>query len=365
MTKISTLINYLHQIAPPSLQEDYDNAGLITGHPDTEIRGVVVSLDCTESVIDEVIELGYNVVVAHHPIVFRGLKKINGYSYIEKTIIKAIKNDIAIFAIHTNLDNVKHGVNKIFADKIGLSDLKILVPKEETLRKITFFCPPDHVEKICQAMHHAGAGNIGNYGECSFRINGIGTFIPNSHSNPFSGKEGLKSFEDETRIEMIFPSHMTNSVVRAMKINHPFEEVAYYLHTLLNENQDIGAGIIGKLNEPLNTKDFLTHLKSVMDLQVVKHTSILSDSVQTIALCGGSGSFLIKNAIAANADIYISADIKYHEYFDANDQILIVDIGHYESEKYTIELLFSLISNNFSNFAVRSTNVNTNPINFY
>lgn len=365
MTKLKELISYLNQVAPPSLQEDYDNAGLITGHPDNEIKGVIISLDCTEEVVDEAIQLGYNVVVAHHPIVFRGLKKLNGNNYIEKAVIKAIKNDVAIFAIHTNLDNVKDGVNKVFAEKLGLIDLKILSPKPDTLRKVTFFSPPESVEKICEAMHTAGGGNIGNYSQCSFRINGIGTFLPEANAKPYLGEIGLKSIEEEVRVEMIFPSYAIHPVLHAMKSNHPYEEVAYYIHTLLNDNQDIGAGMWGRFQEPIPTLAFFDLLKNSMQLKTFRHTPILKDTIQTIALCGGSGSFLIKNAIAAKADVYISADIKYHEFFDANNQILVVDIGHYESEKFTIDLLFSLISNNFTNFAVRSTKVNTNPISFY
>jgi dinuclear metal center YbgI/SA1388 family protein len=365
MTKIKEVVQYLNQIAPTSLQEDYDNAGLITGQMDIDITGIVIALDCTEEVVLEAITLGCNMVVAHHPIVFRGLKRFNGSNYIEKTIITAIKNDIAIFAIHTNLDNVYSGVNQMFAQKIGLKNLKILAPKPETLNKITFFVPKPHLEVVCNAMHSAGSGNIGNYSHCSFRVEGQGTFTPQVGAQPFTGTLGKKSYEEEVRVEMIMPSHVSNAVIAAMKAAHPYEEVAYYINSLLNDNQEIGAGMWGELENPMETGAFFDMIKHKMGLKIIKHTAIVKNPVRKVALCGGSGSFLIKNALAVGADVYISADFKYHEFFDANGKIIIVDIGHYESEKYTIDLLFSLISNNFSNFALHPTKVDTNPINFY
>lgn len=365
MTRIKDVVQFLNQVAPPSLQEDYDNAGLITGQMDCILTGIVIALDCTEEVVLEAITLGYNMVVAHHPIVFKGLKKLTGSTYIEKTIITAIKNDIAIFAIHTNLDNIYSGVNRMFAEKLGLTNLKILAPKPETLRKISFFAPKSAVESVCNAMYLAGAGHIGDYTQCSFRIDGIGTFAPQQGANPYAGSIGQTSYEEEARVEMILPTHATNAVISAMKNAHPYEEVAYFLHTLLNDNQDIGAGMYGELLQPMETTAFFDLVKKNMDLQVIKHTPIINKMVKKIAICGGSGSFLIKNAHAVKADVYISADIKYHEFFDANGQLVLIDIGHYESEKYTIDLLFSLISNKFSTFALHCTNLNTNPINFY
>jgi dinuclear metal center YbgI/SA1388 family protein len=365
MTKIKDITNFLHGIAPARLQEDYDNAGLIVGENDTEVTGILISLDCTEAIIDEAIALGCNMVVAHHPIVFRGMKRFNNASYIERTIIKAIKNDIAIFAIHTNLDNVSHGVNHKICEKIGLKHTTILAPKSQMLKKITTYVPSDFVDKVADAMHEAGAGHIGKYKDCSFRVEGLGTFTPTEGSKPFIGLHGHKSIENEVRIEMIFPSYVQNNVVKAMKTAHPYEEVAYYLHTLDNDNQEIGAGMVGMLEEAMSTIDFLAMLKRNMELNVIKHTKILKEKVQKIAVCGGSGSFLTRNAISSGADVYISADYKYHEYFDADGQIMIVDIGHYESEKYTIDLLFDLISNNFRNFALHCTKNSTNPINYY
>ncbi len=365
MHKIKDVVNFLHTIAPPKLQEEYDNAGLIVGEGDTEIKGVLVSLDCTEIIIDEAIALGCNLVVAHHPIVFRGLKRFNNANYVERTIIKAIKNDIAIFAIHTNLDNVLNGVNAKICDKIGLKNVKILAPKPNMLKKITTFVPSIWVEKVTSAMHKAGAGHIGNYSDCAFMVNGQGSFIPGLGSNPTIGEIGEKSIENEVRVEMIYPAHLESNIIKAMKKAHEYEEVAYYLNTLDNENQEIGAGIVGELEEAMVINDFFEFLKKQMDLKVIKHTSPIGDKVQKIAVCGGSGSFLTRNAIGSGADVYISADYKYHEFFDADGKIMIVDIGHFESEKYTIDLLFDLISNNFSTFALHCTKHSTNPINFY
>ncbi len=365
MTKIKDIVTFLHSIAPPQLQEEYDNAGLIVGENETVVTGILVSLDCTENIIEEAISLGCNMVIAHHPIVFRGLKRFNNTNYVERTVIKAIKNDVAIFAIHTNLDNVTNGVNRKFCDKIGLKNTKILAPKTQSLKKITTYVPKEFVEKVAEVLHAAGGGQIGKYKECSFRMDGTGTFTPTEGSDPFLGQIGSKSIENEVCLEMIFPNYLQNNMLKALKKAHPYEEVAYYLHTLDNENQEIGAGMLGDLDVPMETSQFFALLKDKMDLKVFKHTPILKDKVQKIAVCGGSGSFLTRIAIQAGADVYISADYKYHEFFDADGQILIVDIGHYESEKYTIDLLFDLISNNFSNFALHCTKISTNPINYY
>jgi dinuclear metal center YbgI/SA1388 family protein len=365
MTRIKDIASFLHKIAPAKLQEDYDNAGLIVGEESTEVKGILVSLDCTEAIIDEAIATGCNLVVAHHPIVFRGLKRFNNANYVERTIIKAIKNDIAIFAIHTNLDNVLQGVNRKICDKIGLKNVKILAPKPQTLKKITTFSPPEYTDKISLAMHEAGAGQIGNYRDCSFLTDGIGTFTPIEGSNPFSGNIHVKSHDKEVKIEMIFPSHLQQNILKALKENHPYEEVAFYLNTLDNENQEIGAGMVGGLASEMEVIDFLELLKTNMELKIIKHTAILKQKIQKIAVCGGSGSFLTRNAIGSKADVFISADYKYHEFFDADNKIMIVDIGHFESEKYTIDLIFDLISNNFSNFALHCTKLSTNPINYY
>ena len=365
MTKIKEIINHLSKIAPPQLQEDYDNAGLITGSSEWEVTGVLISLDCIEAIVDEAIDKKCNLIVCHHPIVFRGLKRLNGNNYVERVIIKAIKNDIAIFAIHTNLDNVIDGVNKKIAEKLSLKNLQILSPKKDTLKKITTFVPATHLEVLADAMHKAGAGQIGDYKDCSFRIPGTGTFIPSEGTEPFSGKVNEKSFEAETRIEMIFPFYLEEKIISAIKSVHPYQEVAYYIQSLDNVNQEVGAGMVGELESEMNTSDFLNYLKEKMELQVIKHTALVKNTIRKVAICGGAGSFLTQSVVKSGADIYISADYKYHEYFDADGKIIIADIGHYESEKFTNQLLYDLISNNFYTFAVHLTGVNTNPVFYY
>lgn len=361
---IKEIIKALEIAAPPALQEDYDNAGLITGNPSWPCSGILVSLDATEEVVKEAIKKGCNLVVAHHPIVFRGLKKFTGKNYVEKTIITAIKNDIAIYAIHTNLDNVLHGVNNKIADKLSLENRQILLPKQGLLQKLAVFVPDIHKQKLADALFEAGAGHIGNYSECSFSSDGVGSFKGGADSNPFIGKPGLRHYEPESRLEMVFPHWIQPKVLAAMKKAHPYEEVAYDLYPLENAYESTGSGMLGLLRKPVETQVFLNQLKKIFKVPVVKHTRILKKKVQKIAICGGAGSFLTAAAIAAQADIYLTADIKYHEFFDADGQLVLADIGHYESEQYTIDLLFELLKQNFPTFAVRKTVVNTNPVKY-
>jgi dinuclear metal center YbgI/SA1388 family protein len=365
MTLIKDLLNYLHEIAPISYAEDYDNVGLLVGDSGAIVNGVLFSLDCTEDIIKEAIKLRCNVIVSHHPIIFKGLKKITGASYIERVVIQAIKNDIAIVAIHTNLDNVAHGVNKKICDKLELQSTRILSPKSDTLNKLTTYAPSDYVEEICTALHNSGAGNIGKYSSCSFRVDGLGTYTPGDGANPFNGQINQKSYEKETRMEFIFPAFMQNEIIGTLKKVHPYEEVAYYVNDLENINQDIGAGMVGTLATPLPLYDFLDFLKEKMELDYLKHTQAPVSVISKVAVCGGAGSFLIKQAIKEGADIYITSDLKYHEYFESENKLALVDIGHFESEKFTIELLFHLISNKFSNFALHCTKISTNPVKFY
>lgn len=362
--KIKTVINFLNEVAPPSLQESYDNAGLIVGDFNEECTGVLVCLDSTEEIIEEAIARNCNMVVAHHPIVFSGLKKITGKNYVERTIIKAIKNDIAIFAIHTNLDNMMDGVNFKFAQKLGLKNVQILAPKKNLLNKIAVFCPLSHVEQVKKAMFDSGAGEIGNYDNCSFQSEGVGSFRPLEKSDPFKGKKGSLHQEKEVKIEVIVSNWKTNSIVSSMLNAHPYEEVAYDVVSLVNSNKNIGAGMIGELEIPLLSKDFLEGVKAKMNVSMIRHTSLVKKQIKTVAICGGSGSFLLSKAIAKGADVFITGDFKYHEFFDADGQIIIADIGHYESEFYTCELLHEKLKEKFSKFAVHLTEKNTNPVTY-
>lgn len=365
MPKLHEIISELERFAPLSYQESYDNCGLLTGHRDMDITGALLSLDCIETTIDEAIAKGCNLIIAHHPIIFGGLKRLNGTNYVERTIIQAIRNGIAIYACHTNLDNVKLGVNKKIADKLGLVNQKILLPKKALLKKLVTFVPAGHLETVRSALFEAGAGNIGNYDQCSFMLEGTGSFRGNEHSNPVLGEKGKLSLEKETRLELIFEGVNQVGTLSALRQSHPYEEVAYDIYQLENSYQDVGSGMTGELKEPMPETEFLTLLKQVFNVKFLKHTALRQKAIKTVALCGGSGSFLLKNAINSKSDIYISSDFKYHEFFDAEGKIVVADIGHFETEQFTPEIFYEIISNKFPNFATYLTETNTNPVNYF
>ncbi len=363
--KIQEVISTLETWAPPAYQESYDNARLITGNKNDKLSGVLVTLDCTEDVVEEAISKDCNLIVAHHPIVFAGLKSITGKNYVERTVIKAIKHDIAIYAIHTNLDNVVTGVNKKIANKLGLKNQRILAPKSNTLSKLVTFAPTPDTESVLNALHKAGAGAIGNYDECSFTTTGTGSFRPNETANPHIGTKQVREHVNENRIEVIFPSHIQRNIITALKASHPYEEVAYYITPLDNQNQEVGSGMIGELSSPVDIREFMTSLKQTFNLGVIRHTNPHKSTIQRIALCGGAGSFLLPKAKGAQADVYITADYKYHEFFDAENTITILDIGHYESEAFTKELIYDFLKEKFANIALNLSEVVTNPINYF
>jgi dinuclear metal center YbgI/SA1388 family protein len=362
--KISEVISYLEEIAPPAYQESYDNATLITGDRETEVTGILCTLDCTEEVVREAISMGANMIVAHHPIIFKGLKSLTGKNYVERTLILAIRHHIAIYAAHTNLDHVAHGVNKKIADKIGLINTKILQPKKQLLSNLTFFVPEPSKDEVLAAIYQAGAGKIGEYSDCSFQIKGLGTFTPSLNSNPTTGKPEIPEKIEEIRIEVLVHNHLLPQVLAVLKNSHPYEEVAYYVHLLENENQEVGAGMIGELKDAMDELEFLDFLKEKMELQVIKHTGLLSKKVKKIAVCGGAGIFLLGDAKRAKADVFITADVKYHEFFDAESKIILCDIGHYESEIFTKQLFGEILSQKFPNIALYFTRVVTNPTSY-
>ncbi len=362
---IQELTDFLASLAPPAYQEDYDNTGLIVGNPTTEVTGVLLALDCTEKVVEEAVLRGCNVVVAHHPIVFRGLKKLNGKNYVERTVIDAIRANVALYAIHTNLDHVSHGVNAMIAERLGLSKVRVLAPKRQLLMKLTYFVPTLDSQTVLDALFAAGAGQVGNYSECSFQSAGEGTYKPGAGTNPYLGEADALERVAEQRVEVLFPAYLEARIMRALRQAHPYEEVAYYLHLLENEHQQVGAGAIGELPEPMPVGEFLGYLKEKMEVNVIKYTSTEAPMVQRVAVCGGAGSFLLPNALGAQADAFVTADFKYHEFFDAENRIMICDIGHYESEVFTKQLLFNHISKKFDNFALYLSEVNTNPVSYY
>ena len=363
--KVKDFVQVLELVAPGSYQESYDNSGLLTGSTENEVKGVLICLDSTEEVIQEAIDNNCNLVIAHHPIVFKGLKRINGSNYVERVIIKAIKHDIAIYAIHTNLDNVLHqGVNAKIAEKLGLTNLKVLDAKKGLLKKLYTFAPVEHAEKVRNTLFNAGAGNISNYSECSFNVEGTGTFKGAEGSNPFVGEVGIRHQEAEIKIEVIFPAHLEKNILKELFATHPYEEVAYDIISLDNSFDVVGSGIVGDLAEPVDAAFFLRELKSKMKTDCIRYTAICKDKISRVAVCGGAGSFLLKNAISANADVFVSADFKYHEFFDAENRIIIADIGHYESEQFTIEIIYDILLNKFPIFAILKSKVKTNPVSY-
>ncbi|MEP7170209.1 MAG: Nif3-like dinuclear metal center hexameric protein [Bacteroidota bacterium] len=363
--KIEEVIKVIEQFAPPAYQESYDNTGLITGDSGTDVTGILICLDSTEEIIEEAIRKNCNLILAHHPIVFSGLKKISNENYIGRTIIKAIQNNIALYAAHTNLDNVQHGVNKKICEKLGLKNFKILSPKKSLLKKLVTFCPKDQADKVQAAIFSAGAGKIGNYDECSFNIDGTGTFRAGEGTDPFVGKISERHSENEVRIETIFETVYHSQIIRALLESHPYEEVAYDIYPLDNTYQNVGSGMIGDLEHETAEKDFLLLVKNKMQTDCIRHTKLTGKKVYKVAVCGGAGSFLLNDAIRQNAQFFISADFKYHQFFDADNKIVIADIGHYESEQFTKEIFYDLLKDIFPTFALHFAETVTNPVSYF
>ena len=362
--QVRQITQYLESIAPLAFQESYDNAGLIIGRPEDEVSGILISLDITEEIMDEAISKHLNLIVSHHPIIFSGLKRLNGKNYIERCVAKAIKNDIAIYAAHTNLDSVFGGVNSMICEKHNLQNCRILSPGSDLLKKLVTFAPVAHAEQVRKALFDAGAGSIGNYDSCSYNVNGTGTFRGNDQSNPFVGEKNQLHLEEETRIETIFPKHIQSRVIQALLNAHPYEEVAYDIYPLDNEYTQAGIGMIGELAEPMEEMKFLSQLKEIFNCKVIKHTQLLGKSISRVAVCGGSGIAYLKLAMAQKADIFISGDFKYHQFFDAEQKIIIADIGHYESEQFTKEVFYELLTKKFPKFAIHLSAFNTNPVSY-
>jgi dinuclear metal center YbgI/SA1388 family protein len=367
MPSIQDIISHLQAVAPLALQEPYDNSGLLTGIANDPCTGIICALDATEDVINEAIVAGANLIVTHHPIIFKPLKSITPESINERALIQAIKNNIAIYAIHTNYDNVLMGVNRALALEIGLKkeSLSILAPMQGKICKLFTYVPHEFVQQLKTALFDAGAGKIGLYEECSFELKGMGTFKPQAGSNPFIGKAaGERETVDEAKIEVIFPIWLINNILRALKENHPYEEVAYEIIRTENLHQEVGAGMIGTLDNPMEVNEFLDDLKRKLGLKMLRHTEITKKHFQKVAICGGAGSFLIRDAIAAKADVFLTADLKYHDFFEADGKITMVDIGHYESEIPAIAQLTNNLKEKFPTFAVLQTKMVTNPVQY-
>ena len=365
MATIQEIICCIEGFAHPMYQESYDNSGLIVGDAKRKVKKVMLTLDCIEEVVDEAIQTGCQLIIAHHPIVFKGLKSLTGKDYVERTILKAIKKDIAIYACHTNLDNVHSGVNRIIAEKLGLKDTKVLSPMKNTVKQLYTYAPLSEAEAIRQALYKAGAGKIGQYEECSFNTLGLGTFKAIGTAKPFAGTLNVAHEEKEIKIEVVYPVHIERKLLKALHEAHPYEEIAYGLIDIEIPNKDLGAGLVGTLPKPIDEKQFLKLLKTNMKVSCIRHTKFLNKKVSRVALCGGSGSFLLYDAIKSGADVFVTADFKYHEFFDAESHLMITDIGHYESEQFTYEIFSELLLKYFTTFAVLKTSVDTNPVNYY
>lgn len=365
---INDIITTLESAFPINYQEPYDNSGLIVGDYSNNCTGIICALDCTESIVEEAIKLKCNLIITHHPLVFSGIKKLSQDTYINRTIILAIKNDINIYAIHTNLDNFINGVNSYIFKQLRLVNkkLNILKPKPSLLCKLYTFIPTTHLTTVREELFKNGAGQIGNYNSCSFNTEGIGTFKPLENANPYIGNAGgdIESV-NETKLEVIFPVHKKNAIIKALTNAQPYESVAYEIITLDNENPEIGSGMISELESGIDETDFLALLKFTFNLSVIKHTALLGKPIKKVAVCGGTGSFLLKDAMAQKADVFITSDLKYHEYFDADNKILLIDIGHWESEQFTINLIVDFLNNKFPNFATFIAEEKTNPVNYY
>lgn len=366
---IKEVTNLLEEIAPLQNAEDFDNVGLLVGDPHNEIQGILVSLDTLEDVVDEAISKDCNLIVSFHPIIFKGLTHINGKNYVERTVLKAIKNNIAIYSMHTALDNSIVGVSAKMAEVLKLKNTKILIPKKGDIKKLTTYVPTDKANVVRKSLFDAGAGSIGNYDECSFNYEGVGTFRGNENSSPTIGEKGKQHQENEICVQVIFQSIKEKSVLRSLFESHPYEEVAYEIVTTENENQEVGMGMIGELEKEMLEKDFLEYAKKVFGTPWIRHSKFLEKTIKKVAVLGGSGSFAIKNAIREEADVYLSADFKYHDFFLAENNIVLFDVGHYESEQFTKNLLVDYLRKKITSFApafpvnkVLLSETNTNPI---
>lgn len=362
---VQEVIAILEELAPLGYAEDFDNVGLLVGNSETEVSGILVTLDTLENVVEEAIEKKCNLIISFHPIIFKGMKKITGENYVERVVIKAIQHHIAIYSMHTALDNSSIGVNAKICEVLGIRKTKILIPQKSTIKKLITYVPKAEAEHLRTVLFRAGAGHIGNYSSCSFSVDGVGSFLPEQNANPTKGEIGVIHYENETQIHITYPKIKEAKILDALFKNHPYEEVAYEIQTLENTNQTIGLGMIGELEKSLTEMDFLDLLKKKMDVSVIRHSELLGNKVQRVAVLGGSGAFAIAAAKAQNVDVFITADIKYHQFYEAEGKMIIADIGHYETEQFTKNLLVDYLTKKIPNFAIALSERITNPIKYY
>jgi len=362
--KVKEILSFLEEKFPLAYQESYDNAGLITGDREADATGVLVCLDVSEAVLDEALALGANVIVSHHPLIFHGIKKLNPHAYPDRLLMLAVRNNLNLYACHTNADNFKYGVNARLAEKLGLTNTYILNPLSGRLYKLVTFVPHQYAARVRQAMFEAGAGHIGAYDHCSYNVEGYGTFRGSEAANPFVGEKGIDHTEPETRVEVIFPDYLQDKILHQMMKVHPYEEVAYDIIPLANASPMAGAGLAGYLPEPVDTDTFLAEVKKALGVHSLRYSGTTKNNVHKIAVCGGSGSFLVPACVAAGADAFVTADVKYHQFIEAADKLLLIDAGHYETEAGAKEIFYELLTKKFSNFAVHFSKRESNPVNY-
>ncbi len=362
--KVKEVTDILETLAPLAYAEDFDNVGLLVGNSEANVTGILVTLDTLEVVVDEAIANNCNLIVSFHPIIFVGLKKLTGSNYVEKTVMKALQNNIHIYSMHTALDNCSNGVNAKICEVLGLTNTKILIPQKGTIKKLTTYAPTGDVNAVKTSLFDAGAGSIGNYKNCSFISNGIGSYLPQENANPKNGKIGELHHENETQINVTFAKANQTKILQALYKSHPYEEVAYEITTLENTNQNIGMGMIGEIQQPMAEELFLKSVKTKMNIEHIRHTELLGKKVKKVAVLGGSGAFAIKIAISSGADVFITSDIKYHQFYEAESKLIVADIGHYESEQFTKNLIVDYLTKKIPNFAIRLSESKTNPIKY-
>ncbi|WP_066221320.1 Nif3-like dinuclear metal center hexameric protein [Formosa haliotis] len=362
---VQDVINHLEDFAPLQYAEDFDNVGLLVGDKNQKLTGVLVTLDTLEPVIDEAIANNCNLIVSFHPIIFKGLKSLTGKTYVERVVLKAIKHNIAIYAIHTALDNHIQGVNAMICEQLGLVNTSILVPQKNTIKKLTTYVPKTEAEVLRKALFAAGAGHIGNYSDCSFNTDGVGTYNGNSNANPTKGEKGTLHYEEETQISVVFEKHLESKILKALFNTHSYEEVAYEIITLENQNQDIGIGMVGEFETEMSEADFLSYVKTKMNTACIRHSALLQKPIKKIAVLGGSGSFAIPNAKRTEVDAFITSDLKYHDFFSAENKLILADIGHFESEQFTKNGLVALLTKKITNFAIVLSKTDTNPVKYF
>jgi len=356
--KIKEVISFLENKFPLSWQEDFDNSGIQCGDKERDITGVVVCFDMSEVVIEEAISKGANMVVSHHPIIYRDvIKRIEPTNRVGKILCKALENKILLYSMHTNIDSGKAGGNSLFAQKLELQKLSVLSPKENEFCKLVVFVPSENSVFLRDALFKAGCGNIGNYSHCSFSCEGIGSFKPLADANPHIGQHNRIERVEEERIEMIFSKIKKRQIVEALYQHHPYEEPAFDIFALENTNKDIGLGRVGFLPQPMVAADFIHYVKQKLNVELVRFSGNSKAEISKVAVCGGGGASHIKDALTAGADAYITGDLKYHDFFIPENKMLLVDIGHFEGEHFIREIITSLLKEKFKNFSTYFTEV--------